>query len=48
MRTALDLMASGKVETASWVERFPITRGVEAFQRMLKPKGRDIKAVIVP
>ena len=48
MRTALDLMSSGKVETASWVERFPIARGVEAFNRMLKPKGRDIKAVIVP
>jgi L-iditol 2-dehydrogenase len=48
MRQALDLMATGKVETASWVERFPIERGVEAFNRMLKPKGRDIKAVIVP
>ena len=48
MRKALDLMASGQVETASWVERFPIERGVEAFERMLKPKNRDIKAVIVP
>jgi L-iditol 2-dehydrogenase len=48
MRTALELMSSGKVETASWVERFPIERGVEAFHRMLTPKGRDIKAVIVP
>ena len=48
MRQALDLMSAGKVETASWVERFPIGRGVEAFERMLKPRGRDIKAVIVP
>lgn len=48
MSRALDLMASGKVATASWVERFPIERGVEAFGRMLKPQGRDIKAVIVP
>jgi L-iditol 2-dehydrogenase len=48
MRQALDLMARGEVETASWVERFPIGRGVEAFERMLKPRGRDIKAVIVP
>jgi len=48
MRQALDLMASGQVETASWAERFPIERGVEAFERMLKPNGRDIKAVIVP
>ena len=48
MRQALDLMSGGQVETASWVERFPIERGVEAFERMLKPRGRDIKAVIVP
>ena len=48
MRQALDLMSSGQVETNSWVERFPIERGVEAFGRMLKPNGRDIKAVIVP
>jgi L-iditol 2-dehydrogenase len=48
MRQALDLMASGQVEAASWAERFPIERGVEAFERMLKPRGRDIKAVIVP
>ena len=48
MRQALDLMSSGQVETASWVERFPIERGVDAFERMLKPRGRDIKAVIVP
>ena len=48
MRKALELMSSGQVETASWVERFPIERGVEAFERMLKAKGRDIKAVIVP
>ena len=48
MRQALELMSGGKVETASWVERFPIERGVEAFERMLNPRGRDIKAVIVP
>jgi threonine dehydrogenase-like Zn-dependent dehydrogenase len=47
MRQALELMSSGKVKT-EWAERFPIGRGVEAFDRMLNPKGRDIKAVIVP
>lgn len=48
LKTALDLMASGRVETASWVQRFPLTEGVEAFQRMLAARGADIKAVLCP
>ena len=48
MRTALDLMATGKVDPLPWVQRFPIDRGVEAFDRMLAAKGDDVKAVIVP
>jgi len=48
MRTALDLMATGKVDPLPWVQRFPIERGVEAFDRMLAAKGDDVKAVIVP
>jgi L-iditol 2-dehydrogenase len=48
MRTALDLMATGKVDPLAWVQRFPIERGVEAFERMLTPRGGDVKAVIVP
>lgn len=45
---ALQLMASGQVDALSWVQRFPLERGVEAFQRMLAAKGHDIKAVICP
>jgi threonine dehydrogenase-like Zn-dependent dehydrogenase len=48
MRTALELMADGKVDPLGWVQRFPIERGVEAFERMLAARGDDIKAVIVP
>jgi len=48
MRTALDLMATGKVAPLAWVQRFPIERGEEAFSRMLSPRGDDVKAVIVP
>ena len=48
MHAALDLMASGKVNPLPWVQRFPIERGVEAFERMLAARGGDVKAVIVP
>ena len=48
LQTALDLMASGKIDPRSWVQRFPLAEGVTAFQRMLAAKGADIKAVICP
>jgi L-iditol 2-dehydrogenase len=48
MQTALDLMASGKVDVASWVKTFPLDDGVEAFNRALAAKGDDIKIVLVP
>jgi threonine dehydrogenase-like Zn-dependent dehydrogenase len=48
LRTALDLMSSGKVDAQSWVQKFPLIDGVEAFQRMLAGKGTDIKAVVCP
>ena len=48
LRLALDLMATGKVDALSWVQRFPLTDGVAAFQRMLAAKGNDIKAVVCP
>lgn len=48
MRKALSLMATGQVDPLSWVQRFPIERGVEAFERMLAARGDDVKAVIVP
>ena len=45
---ALELMASGKVDALSWVQRFPLAEGVIAFNRMLAAKGDDLKAVICP
>lgn len=48
LQQALDLMASGKVDALSWVQRFTLEHGVTAFQRMLAAKGADIKAVICP
>jgi len=45
---ALELMASGKVDALTWVQRFPLEAGVTAFNRMLAAKGADIKAVICP
>lgn len=48
LKHALDLMASGKVDAQSWVQRFPLAEGVTAFQRMLAAQGADIKAVLCP
>ena len=48
MRTALDLMAGGKVDPLPWVQPFPLDRGVEAFERMLAARGDDVKAVLMP
>lgn len=48
LQQALDLMASGKVDALSWVQRFALEDGVTAFQRMVAAKGRDIKAVVCP
>jgi len=48
MLTALDLMVGGKIESASWVDEYPLDRGVEAFNRMLASVGHDIKAAILP
>lgn len=48
LRAALDLMAAGKIDATSWVQRFPLEQGVTAFNRMLLGKGNDIKAVLCP
>lgn len=48
MQQAVDLLASGAVKTSNWVQTFPLSEGVEAFHKMLKPSGKDIKAVIRP
>ncbi|MDB6169132.1 MAG: hypothetical protein JWM88_1996 [Verrucomicrobia bacterium] len=48
LQQALELMASGKVDALSWVQRFPLEESVPAFRRMLAAKGSDLKAVICP
>jgi len=46
LRQALDLMAAGRVDALSWVQRFPLADCVTAFNRMLAAQGADLKAVI--
>ena len=48
LQHALNLMSEGKVDAESWVQRFSLEDGVEAFKRMLAAKGNDIKAVVCP
>jgi L-iditol 2-dehydrogenase len=48
LRLALDLMATRKVDALTWVQRFALKDGVEAFHRMLAAKGADLKAVLCP
>lgn len=48
LKQALSLLHSGKVETGSWVQTFPLEDGVEAFQRVLAAQDKDIKAVLIP
>ena len=45
---AVELIRSAKVDMTSWVSRFALGDGVDAFRRMLDPSGDDIKAVIQP
>lgn len=48
LERAIQLLESGAIRTQSWVEAFPLERGVEAFERMLAGKKNDIKAVVQP
>ncbi len=48
LTVALNLMTSGRVPTARWVQTFPLSDGVEAFYRMVTAQGSDIKAVLRP
>ncbi len=48
MAQAVELMRSGAVDALSWAQVFPLEEGVQAFERMLKAQGSDIKAVIMP
>ena len=48
LKTALDLMSTGKVDALSWVQRFSLDESDVAFRRMLAAQGTDLKAVICP
>lgn len=48
LELAVDLLARGRIDGSSWIKTFPLDEGVQAFERMLKPAGDDIKAVLVP
>ena len=48
LKIAVELLASGKVDGVSWVKKFPLVKGVDAFHRMLRADGDDIKAVLLP
>ncbi|MEW6129938.1 MAG: alcohol dehydrogenase catalytic domain-containing protein [Acidobacteriota bacterium] len=48
LKVAVDLLATGRVETMSWVKTFPLVEGVDAFRRMMAAQGDDIKAVLLP
>jgi threonine dehydrogenase-like Zn-dependent dehydrogenase len=46
---ALQLVVSGQVEVASWVQEFPLDEGVEVFWRLARGEDRHIvKALLRP
>ena len=48
LKTAVELLASGRVEWASWIRTYPLAEGVDAFHTMLAARGNNIKAVLIP
>ena len=48
MQAALDMISSGQVDVTTWSTKFPLSSGVEAFNRMLRAQGTDIKGVLIP
>lgn len=48
LQEAVSLMASRRVEAASWIQPFPLADGTAAFHKMLAAKGSDVKAVLIP
>ncbi len=45
---ALTLLHDKRVDVSSWIDAFPLQKGVDAFYRMLRGADRDVKAVLVP
>jgi L-iditol 2-dehydrogenase len=49
LRTALSLLAAGRVQLDPWVKSFPLSEGVEVFQALVhQPPDDYIKAVLLP
>jgi len=48
LTVALELMSSGRIQTESWVQAFPLSAGADIFRRMVAAQGTDIKAVLCP
>lgn len=48
LKVAVGLLASGQVDGLSWIKKFALTEGVDAFQRMMAAQGDDIKAILLP
>jgi threonine dehydrogenase-like Zn-dependent dehydrogenase len=48
MRTALELMVSGKVDVSSWVKMTSLEDGGEVFRALLDNTESVIKAVLIP
>jgi len=47
--TALQLIASGKVEVKSWVHEFPLDEGIEIFWKLARGEAPNIvKALLHP
>ncbi|MBI3971707.1 MAG: alcohol dehydrogenase catalytic domain-containing protein [Chloroflexi bacterium] len=47
-KTALGLLAAGRVETASWSAVFPLREGAQVFERLLTHQEPAIKALLAP
>jgi len=48
LATALNLLKTGKINAHTWVQHFPLSDGINAFNAMLEAKGNNIKGVLCP
>ncbi|NOZ27055.1 MAG: galactitol-1-phosphate 5-dehydrogenase [Chloroflexi bacterium] len=46
--TALDLLASGRVEVSAWLEEAPLADGQQVFETLADRPGRLIKVALIP
>jgi L-iditol 2-dehydrogenase len=48
LRKGVEMMEKREVDVHTWTTSYPLSQGVEAFQRMLNPGPGDLKAVLTP